>query len=291
MKSMKRYPLLFLGLALAMMILSACGQSSSPPSSLTPLTVMQKSAIAMKDLKTSHIDLDETFQVNGAIALGTQTLPNTAVTLKGSGDQSIPDKQQQMDLTLTMPNLSTQVSDVIISDKAYIKIGQGRWYVVDTPNIDYTSGVYITSVFSSPTINLNSLLKLIEHTHFTDHGSEIVHGQPLRHITVNMKKDALQLLVSDNPHLKSNFSSLNLNAVKNCKASVDVYIDENQFYVHRTVLQVDLDTDDNNIMTSTTINVTTDLSKFNQPVTITEPANATLLTDLKQLLSGITVFH
>jgi len=189
-----------------------------------------------------------------------------------------------------MPNLSTQVSDVIINDKAYIKIGQGQWYVVDPPNIDYTSGVYITSVFSSPTINLNSLLKLIEHTQFTDHGTEIVQGQPLRHITVNMKKDAFLLLVSDNPHLKSSFSSLNLNAVKNLNTSVDVYIDENQFYVHRTVLQVNLGTDDNNLTTSTILSVTTDLSKFNQPVTITEPANATLLTDLKQLLSGITVF-
>jgi LppX_LprAFG lipoprotein len=294
MKSMKRYPLLFLGLALAMLIMSACGQSSSSTSSSSsntssnqaPLEVLQKSANAMQNLKTLHIDLDETFQVNGASSVSSQTLSNMVVTVKGSGEQSVPDKQQKMDLTLTMPNLSTQVSNVVINDKVYIKMGQGQWYVVDKSSSDYTG----TSVFSSTTtIDYNNLLSLVEHTEVTDHGVENVDGQSLRHISAKLKKDAFQQLMPDNLHLKSSFGSLDLNTVKNFTASVDVYIDETEFYVHRFVLKGNQDMDGNSLTASGTIDLTINLSEFNQPVTITEPANATPLTDSTQLLDGLSL--
>jgi hypothetical protein len=279
---MKRYALLFLGLVLVMMIVSACSQSSrSTSSSLAPLEVLQKSANAMKNLKSLHFDLDGTFQVNGAINISSQTLSNTMVTVKGSGEQSIPDKQQEIDLTMTTPDLSTRVSDVVINDKVYLKIGQGQWYVVDKSSFNYTDGSYVGGVFSSTTtIDYNNLLSLIEDTEFTDHGIENLNGQSLRHITANIKQDALQQVVSDN---------LYLNIVKNGSASADVYIDENEFYVHRVVWKANPGTDDNSTTTSATPGLTIDLSKFNQPVTVTEPANAIPLTDPTHLLNGLSL--
>jgi hypothetical protein len=76
--------------------------------------------------------------------------------------------------------------------------------------------------------------------------------------------------------------------VKNFNASVDLYIDENQFYVHRTQLKVNLGVDNNGKTSTTTIDTTVDLSNFNRPVTITVPANATPLTDPQQLLNGVS---
>jgi len=67
-----------------------------------------------------------------------------------------------------------------------------------------------------------------------------------------------------------------------------MYIDEKQFYVHRSELKVSLSMNDNGKTTSTTSDLTMDLSNFNQPVTIIAPANATPLTDPKQLLGRLS---
>src|SRR5436305_612017 len=288
MKLIKRFPPLFLGLALAMMIMSACsqGNSSTPPSSLTPLQVIQKSTSTMKNLQTSHFDLNVAFQTNGANATGLQVPSNMAFTLQGSGDQSIPDKEQKMDLTLTFPNQLTKISDVITSDKVYIKTAQGQWYSIDKAKYEQVSSSLLTGLSGIP-IDQNHLLNLIEHVDVTDHGAENLNGQSLRHITANMDKAALEQLVSDNPQLKSAFGSQNLNAVKNFSAAANVYIDEQQFYIHRTELRVNLGTDVNGTAASSNIDLTVNLSNFNQPVTITAPANATPLTDPKQVLNGI----
>jgi hypothetical protein len=131
------------------------------------------------------------------------------------------------------------------------------------------------------------LLGFIEHIQITDHGNENLNGQSLRHITANMDKAALKQLVSGNPQLKCAIGSVDLNSVKNLSGSLDVFIDEQQFYVHRTQLKINQDTDSNGTTTSANSNLTMDLSKFNQPVTITAPTNATPLTDPKQLLGGL----
>jgi hypothetical protein len=134
----------------------------------------------------------------------------------------------------------------------------------------------------------NSLLGLLEHITVTDHGNENLNGQPLRHISANMDKAALKQLVSDNPQLKCAVGSQDMNTVKNFSSSVDVYIDEKQFYVRRSELKVNMGMDDNGTTTSTNSDLIIDLSNFNQPVTITAPANATHLTDRKQLLGRLS---
>jgi hypothetical protein len=286
MKSIKHCSLLFLGLALVMIIMSACSQGSTP-SSLSPLQVLQKSASAMKNVKTDHVDLNVTSQISGANATGLATPSNMNITLQGSGDQSIPDNQQKMDLTVSLYNLSAQVSEVMTNNKVYIKTPQGQWYSLDKNTISEQSGCNLNSLFSGKTIDQNNLLGLIGHIQVTDHGTENVNGQSLRHITANMDKATLKQLVSDNPQLKCAVGSLDLNTVKNLNASVDVFIDEQQFYVHRTQIKINQGTDNNGTTTSANSNVIMDLSNFNQPVTITAPTNATPLTDPKQLLGGL----
>lgn len=291
MKSIKRYPLLFLGLALAMIVMSACSQGSAS-SSLTPLQVVQKSADAMKNLQTSHQDLNLTFQTNGVSTNDHDQQMLSNVAIKGSGDESIPDKQQKMDLTVTLPNTSAQISDVMTSDKTYIKIAQNQWYVIDRTKFDQSGGSVISNLFSGTSIDENTLLGLVEHVNVTDHGDENLNGQSLRHITANIDKAALQQLLSDNPQLWSKLGVQDqkamLNAVKDLNATADLYVDENQFYVHRTELKVKLGTDENGKTVNTNLDLIVDLSNFNQPVTITVPTNAKPLTDPKQLLSGLS---
>ena len=285
MNSVKRCPVLLLGLVLAMMIMSACSQSPAN-GSLTPLQVLQNSTNAMKDVKTAHVDLNVTSQISGVNATGLETVSNIDVTVQGSGEQSMPDKKQKMDLTLGFDSIPIQVSEVVTNDKVYVKNPQGQWYFFDKTTAQ--SGCSLDSLLSGNIMNANSLLGLLGHITVTDHGSETLNGQPLRHITANMDKAALKQLVADNPQLKCAVGAQDMNTVKNFSSSLDVYIDEQQFYVRRSELKANMGTDDNGKTTSTKSDVIVDLSNFNQPVTITAPANATYLTDRKQLLGRLS---
>jgi len=281
-----KWGLLFV-LALAMMSVSACGQGNRTSSSLSPIQVLQNNTKAMKNLKTSHVDLNATSQISGANATGFETPGNIDVALNGSGDQSLPDNQEKMDLTLTFDGFPAPVSEVATGNKVYIQTPDGQWYSFDNTTFQQ-AGCGLASFFTAPTIDLTSLLVLIEHINITDHGDENLHGQSLRHMTINMDKVALKQLVLDNPKLKCEVGSQDLNTVKNFSSTVDVYIDEKQFYLHRSELQVNLGADDNGQTTSSSSDLTIDLSNFNQPVTITAPANATPLTDPKQLLGPLS---
>ena len=89
---------------------------------------------------------------------------------------------------------------------------------------------------------------------------------------------------------KQNIDSV-LNSAKSLIATLDAWIDESTFYVHRTELKFNLNADLSSLRgasgtpaatTTATVpsNITTtldsivDLSKFNEPLTITPPANA-----------------
>jgi hypothetical protein len=211
--------------------------------------------------------------------------------VKGSGDESFSDKQQKMNLTADLGSISTTVAEVVTNGTAYIQIGQGKWYSMDEATFEQSSG-NIGSIFSGVTIDQNSLLGIIENVQITDHGTENVSGQSLRHITAVMDKAAFEKLVEANPQLKSEFGSQDLattlNDVKNFNASIDVYIDESQFYVHRTELKVSFDGGADGKTIGTNLDLTVNLSNFNTPVTISAPTGATPVTDPSQILAGVS---
>src|SRR5437762_11479766 len=103
MKSRYIYPLLFL--LMTALLFSACSQPITTPgatgtSSLTPLQVLQKSADVMKQLKSSHVEIQSTNNLQSSGATGTSTIEgtpvpqNASVSIKGSGDQALPDAAQ-----------------------------------------------------------------------------------------------------------------------------------------------------------------------------------------------------
>jgi len=132
------------------------------------------------------------------------------------------------------------------------------------------------------------------------HGDQPMNGTSLRHITFNLDKYALQQLLDSNSQLVSLLGKANIDAVINntqtFNASLDLWIDETQFYVHRTELKLNLNVNPAGIGQSitptpgspivgslptsvlTNLDSIVDLSNFNQPVSITPPANATPVT-------------
>jgi len=286
----KRYPFLVMALLVcALFLVSACSQpgigssTSSGGSSLTTLQVLQNSENAMKQLKSSHVELQSTsnYQATGAAPSnnGSSTLipPNGTANITASGDEALPNAEQ---LQITV-NQNTKMAQIIQGNNVYIQNAQGKWYVL---NKDDFAGL-VGNPLSGVNFDQNSLLGLIEHANISDHGDENVSGQSLRHISAALDKTALTQLLTANPQIASQFGQQNVNdlvnKMKSFQSTLDVWIDESQFYVHQAQFKLNLTADTSGVngsgQSSTTgnLNTTVNLSKFNETVNITPPSNAT----------------
>jgi hypothetical protein len=199
-----------------------------------------------------------------------------AVNIAGSGDLVLPD-QQQLHLTI---NQATNVAEVMQGNKVYVQNTQGQWYVLNKS--DFTNA--IGNPFAGVNIDENSLMGLVQHSKITDHGDENLNGQNLRHISADLDKTALRQMLTSNPQLQGMLGGQNLdtllNNTKTFQSTIDLWIDETQFYVHRTQLKLNMVTNTSSLSESAppnviaNLNTIVDLSNFNAPVTITPPANA-----------------
>lgn len=294
----KRYLILALTLISTVMFISACSQPITGPttgttSSLTPLQVLQKSANAMQQLKSAHVEIQSTNNVQSsnadttvatptATAASSTPIPTTSsLTIKGSGDEALPD-QEQLNLTI---NQNTHLAEIVQGNKVYVQNAQGQWYVLDKSAFQ---GI-VANPFAGVNFDQNSLLALIQHTQITDHGTQSLNGQNLRHITATLDKEGVRQLLNDNPQLAGSLGGQNIDAIlnntKSFLSSVDVWIDESQFYVHRTELKLNLVANTSGLngtptatpppsSITTNLDTVVDLSKFNVPVVITAPTNA-----------------
>ena len=284
MSIQKKVPLLIVAMVSLVMLVSACGQltntGGNSSSSLTVGQVLQKSADAMKQLKSSPVDFQSATNVQangGTSSSATSNAQNINVQVKGNGDQQLPD-QEQFNLTL---NNSVNVAEILQGNKVYVKNSQGKWYVLDKSAFQNTAG----NPFNGLTIDQNSLLGLLQNIKLTDNGTQSLNGVSLRHITAQLDKAALQQLINSDPHMKSMFGQQNisevLNKTKTFLSTADVWIDETNFYVHRSELKVNMAADTSSVgngapnSVKTALDVLVDLSKFNEPVTITPPTDAT----------------
>jgi uncharacterized protein DUF6612 len=293
-----RYSILFVIMTTVVMLISACSQTTTgtTTSSLTPLQVLQNSSNAMQKLKSSHMEIQLTnnIQTSGTNAAATVGTTNPAVTptvtgtpapqnltvsVKGSGDQVLPD--QQLNLTVTSLNGTTNLSEVTQGDKLYVKNEQGQWYVLNQSTLQN----YVGNPLAGLKLDQNALLGLATQASITDHGTEALNGVNLRHISADLNKDALKQLLNSNPDLKSTLGQQNIDTLidhtKSFKSTIDVWIDESQFYIHRTQFKLNMLADTAGMGSEvpktilTNFDTTVDLSKFNQPVTFNVPTNAT----------------
>ncbi|GHO85532.1 DUF6612 family protein [Dictyobacter formicarum] len=291
MKAGKTFSFMFLCMVAFTLLISACSQtttgtgSTNKPSDLTPQQVLQKSADAMKKLKSSHIEVKSDTSVQAVEAKSstngkTPSATNLNVSMTGSGDQQGPD-QQQLALTVNSAQQTSKLAEVVSGNKVYIENNLGKWYVMDKQQLVGSN----SNMFSGVTVDQNSLLGLVQNVKLTDHGADTQAGPSLRHLTASLDKAALQQVLTQNPQLKGALGQQNIDTIlksaKQFNAVVDVWIDESKFYVHRTQLKLDILADTSAVSkdapsaAKSSVKTVVDLSKFDQPVTIKVPTNAT----------------
>src|SRR3981081_2596872 len=134
------------------------------------------------------------------------------------------------------------LAEVVKTDKVYVQNSQGKWSVVDKSALKDQSG----NLFNGSNIfNMNDLLGMLQEVQLTDHGDQSLNGQNLRHITATLDKNALQKILTSSNQLSSTLGQQNItkifNSTKSFKSTLDVWIDETHFYIHRTELKVNAD--------------------------------------------------
>jgi len=257
------------------------------------LQVLQNSAKAMKDLKSAHIETKTTGTLQSIGTPGTPT-PTTARSLmfkvSGSGDEALPN-EEQLQVTVSQGKNSSpaNLAEIVQGDKVYVQNTKGQWYVLDKSELEGFTGNPFSGING---LDPNALLGLLQDTQITDHGDELLNGESLRHISVALDKAGFKKILNSDPQLGNLFGQQNieiiLNSTKLFASSLDLWIDETNFYVHRTEFKINVDEDISSLSQSltpvvtlplpagviTSFDSTLDLSKFNDPVMITPPTGA-----------------
>jgi hypothetical protein len=281
------------------LLVTACAPGSGG-SNLSVQEVLQKSADAMKNLKSSHVDGAANIQLSGTPSQTTTdkgtptaaTPSNVTMNIKASGVQQLP-QQMQLDINIGTIDQTTKLTEVMTSDKVYIQSPHdNKWYVTDRKNLEDAGNNY----FSGVTIDTNSLLASLQKIKLEDHGNQTLDGQDLRHITAILDKDTFKQIVQANPQLKNAFGQQDidsfLNNVKTFSSSVDLWIDEQNFYLHQTQLKLDANGDTSTVgqgvpsSMAIKLDTTVKLSKFNEPVTVTPPTEATPIDNPNDLFGN-----
>ncbi len=277
-----------------LLLISACSPSlGTGNSSLTVLQVLQNSTKAMKDLKSAHIETKTTGTLQTLGTAGTPA-PTTAGSLmfkvSGSGDEALPN-EEQLQVTVSQGKNSSpaNLAEIVQGDKVYVQNTKGQWYVLDKSALEGFTGNPFSGING---LDPNALLGLLQDTQITDHGDELLNGENLRHISVALDKAGFKKILDSDPQLGNLFGQQNINTLLNSTklfaSSLDLWIDETNFYVHRTEFKINVDEDISSLSRSltpvvtfplpagviTSFDSTLDLSKFNDPVSITPPTGA-----------------
>ncbi len=305
----RKEPYSFLVLVMILLLMGACSAPviGTGGSALTALEVLQNSSAAMKQLKSVHFDLSAASIVHtsnvpvGASATPTTTsaMPTTtapvpgqvSLSVTGHGDESLPG-QQSLQITVIQSGTGQNISlsEILLGSKVYVQNPKGQWFVLDKSVLEG----FIANPFAGINVDPLAFLGLLQDATIIDHGTELLNGQDLRHISATLDKAALKLLLNNNTLLNKLFGQQNITNVldraRGFQSSLDLWIDETNFYVHRTELKFSLDEGLSSLGASVTPTATAsvavlpgltvnfdsivDLSDFNQPVTITLPVNA-----------------
>jgi hypothetical protein len=310
---LRRASMFCITIAALVLLLTACSGSigatgNTSQSNLSVLQVLQNSATAMSKLKSAHVDLKASGSgqaVNSTTSTtATPTTQQVTFNVTGNGDEALPNSEDlRVNVTQSVTNATTSYAQIVQGNNVYVQNAQGKWYVLKKSELSgYVGNPF--SGFGAP--NMTQLLGLLVHTKITDHGDETLNGMTVRHITIALDKYALQQILSSDSQLVSMLGQQNINAAlnntKSFNATIDLWIDETQFYLRQTELKLNLNVNAASLGQSitpvansgytslipanviTSLDSTVDLSKFNQPVTIIPPTNATPASNLSSVI-------
>jgi hypothetical protein len=324
-KQISTWAVLVLLAALAVAVAAGCGSSKSASSSSAPAAtaaaglsadqIVAQSEAKMKDVKSASFTGDMALKVSGDP--NKMTDPTTKAMLSQGVSLHVEGKSQNQPLAADMKislGLAGQTIDLTLlsqGTKSWVQY-QGKWYAMDAKSAKSLSTQAQTG--AAPTEQLKSLgLNPSDWgTSYALVGTEDMAGAKVYHVkaTADPQKlaDALMKAAKDpslakklggTSQLKQLEQGLSQNkqqaeqlkkSLKN--VSVDYWIGVDDMLIHKASFEAALDTKGQQGMTGVdgiTMGMDLTMADFNQPVTVTPPANALPLKSLlNQMFGGLT---
>lgn len=283
----KRFCLIVFTVMTALLVVACApgNPGSTSASDYTPQQVLEQSAEAMQKITSSQLAFDTTLHLSGLpTEIGTETsetptaLPSELdISVTGTGVQALPE-QMQLDLNITSGDQTTETSQILDRNHVYVKNAQDEnWYVMDRQVFEESA----SNLYSGYNIDQQTLLASLQTIALEDKGLEDRDGQQLRHIHATLTEEDVKRLLDENPQLKNQFSMTDIDTllenVQTFSTTIDLWIDEQDFYLHETQFTLDLSTATDSESTdgvTVALDMNLKLSEFNQPVNITPPAEA-----------------
>lgn len=217
-----------------------------------------------------------------------QPLPGgEPITLQGGGDEIVPGQQQIHFARMNPGSPGFHASEIMQKAQVYFQALTGKWYVISKPTLQAQSYPMFTD---TGLVQANRLLDVaLAHGQLIDDGYDTVANQKLHHIAVTIDKSAWQSLFAADAQNMSAYQSMK-NKVSQLSGNIEFWIDESTFYIHSFLLTFGYDAtcynNDGTLLGTYHLDqrLTMDFSKFNQPITITPPTQATPIDSLDMLV-------
>lgn len=273
MERIHRKHIWLMSLVAMLFFVVGCGTPGLASSPVPVSQTLQNSAKAMSQLKSVHLDLQATLNIQ-AHTSSTNTNPvGMTFNVTGHGDVAMPNQ-----LALNLFLGQNRLFNVISTGKTvYIQGKNGQWYSIDISGNE-------RRIFSQGLPgSISTIVTELKSAKLTDHGQESVNGETLDHITATLDAQTLQALSSQLNGLFPAKQQSGLNALK--QGALDLWIDQSTSYIHQATLHVAAQIDLSTLSRLSGINapstvlpldlkIQVNFSKFNQPVNIQTPSGA-----------------
>jgi hypothetical protein len=252
----------------ALCLLNDCGITAVAATS--PSQTLQKSSDAMSKLNSFHVDFQSTENVHSS--------NGTSYNINGTADAA-----QNNQMAINLSRGSNPLTKVVSTGQTvYAQNGTGPWYTTSPSNLPNGLQQDVSQGLPAST---GQFLSFLKNTKLADNGMETITNLKLDHITATLDAQSLRNLTTQiNSMLPSQLQS-NLNQIK--QGVVDLWVDPTTSYLHQMKINASGQVDQNalppnasqktNGSTAVPVDAKGQLNfnKFNQPVNIQVPNNAT----------------
>jgi hypothetical protein len=293
----KRWPLLLA--ALLILTISACAIETIPT-----IVSLSSSATAMSQIQSFHVEanLDTSIHLSQPIL----ALTDMKGSLTANGNLAPSQKLTQLDVTLkpTLANITIPIGTITLivnNQQLYMRPAADtttQWFTLVLPASSITLG----------TPDIGSILSILSHVQFHDHGTETLPGtnKQLHHLTVDGDQGILGPLLSNSSvaqQIGSDAFNKAIESISSLQIAADFWIDTATNLINEVDLNATTDINLSALLEALTqakqptVSIATTLvnilpkpltatittkgsikfSKFNEPIHITVPANASPL--------------
>ena len=260
-----------LALLVVVLPLAACGgggkKEGAPAASAAPVDLVEHAAVKTAHVKSEHLVMTASATVSG-----------TSLTVNGSGDFDNASHRGVVHATFGASGMSGDIDEVMDGTTMYLHsplfsstLPAGKtWLKLDLQSFGKAHGIDFSALLGQSPTQALAQLQGVEQV--TKVGEETIDGVPTTHYRERIDPKMLP-------------QGAQIEALTHAKyGPVDIWIGNDDGYVHRYRMATTLSENGHSVTTATTV----DLSKYGEAVTVDVPPASATVDGTSTALQGLT---